>query len=1579
MKKSEDLAKVAFLFTPDSCIPDMNLSLARCGRWVLWNLLALMSVLAEGTFNANNNFVPSGATQKAFVLDTDGTPLQAGRGRVEFVLLPSLVTLSPGGASGEALTLDGLFFVNGLVVPPANVGDGVDILVRAWDAMTGDTYEQAFSKAETIVRVSNLGGGLTPPATFGENSDFRGMRLQLTPYSVVYFSNGVFDTNRMVLGVDGAPLASGSYVARLFMDTRTGLVAVNGKGDGRFATPGIWGGGLRELAGVGYGQTVQLEVRVWDLSLYSSYEAAVNAGGMTGSSGLFNYTFAPSGPLSGPSSWMSNLTSIRLRTGPTPPPLIEGISNVDPVEGETVVVEPKVSGGTAPLTYLWQLPNGVQSTSRLVTFPGAGLRPGVIDFNLTVTDAEGRSTVPAAFRLDVSNRVPVIRSAVATGAVEGELVEVSAAADYAWPSRAVQALWTLPDGRRVQGLTALLPLLSPGRHRAELVVSELGLLPVYDSLDSVGSPAGYHLASEETGAEVVLTRTNDTLHEVSFSYFADLSGMSVAERAAAGGRLRLYRNDGPEYPGSASRMPQTLLYESPVFGINSGLFLQRLTEVNIKVVDRLTWTVVWTNVNQTAGRTVGLVLSEPGVNPSPSNRGSSPGGYWVHAPERWELRQFEGSRPTATFASRATAIGSEVVASSLPWPVAFEVTNVPPTLESLAVPAELVAGQSGDFRAVATDPGSEALTYSWDFGDASTATGAQVSHAYATVGTFKGTLRVSDAHGGVVTAPFAVTTTVERRPLGFVGTPPLEVTQGQPYLATIAANPPGIGQTITLKPKVLPGWLTWTSVSPAEGRLEGIPGQAAVGANPVVIESTDGVTTENLEFVIVVADVNEPPAIQVASTLSVPVRKGISGVPVVLSDPDGPNGLVVAASSSDTAILPNERLVVGGEGANRTLSILPSSGAGGLVTVTLTVSDGVLTASAGVAVTLVEPQKFTVRIADAIAGGVLSLSPATNVYEEAFPLVVTAVPNPGWALRRWLGFPGGPIDADGLERVWRVETNAVLSGEFVDVSPPVVDWITPKAGLSATDVVTLSGQVRDNDQVASALLIRDGLAPQQLALTAGRFQVEGVRLAEGENRFAVEARDVAGNSTTNDLVVIWSAGSVLVVGDAVDAREGQRVAFPIQLQNQSALSGLTFNLLYNDYVEFLAEPAFEPGSLLPSGLITVNTEVPGVVRVTLAAAGESLPAGRHTLGTLSFRVRSLFSPIGLQAYVDPELLEVSNDQGDPVAGVAGIPGQVRLLPRRVIGDLNGNERLDVGDAGLLQRLVVGLDAKRSWDVALNDLNKNGSLDSGDVVRVMRVVIGQDPQPAPRNAGVPWPGPRRLARAGNESDWLEMTPSLLTAKRGGLFEVQVRSKRNLTDLRGLSFELIYPPQLISLVTPSGYGTGPSLPADLQTYWGNQPVEGRLRFGVSSATNRVVPGGVIARFTFRVGATVPANWQGEFALKNVEFTGDGYTLLTETLSPGAVALSGEVLAPVVKRLRLNSGGSVQLDVLANPGSTLVVEAASNLHETSRVVWRPVLSRIYDQLPLFVPGDSVGGETAPFQYFRVRTGTPAVVVGP
>jgi type II secretory pathway pseudopilin PulG len=55
-----------------------------------------------------------------------------------------------------------------------------------------------------------------------------------------------------------------------------------------------------------------------------------------------------------------------------------------------------------------------------------------------------------------------------------------------------------------------------------------------------------------------------------------------------------------------------------------------------------------------------------------------------------------------------------------------------------------------------TDPDSDELTYAWNFGDGSTATGAWTSHAYSSTGTFTVTLTVSDSRGGIDTASLTV-------------------------------------------------------------------------------------------------------------------------------------------------------------------------------------------------------------------------------------------------------------------------------------------------------------------------------------------------------------------------------------------------------------------------------------------------------------------------------------------------------------------------------------------------------------------------------------------------------------------------------------------------------------------------------------------------------------------------------------------------------------------------------------------------------------------------------------------------------
>jgi glucose/arabinose dehydrogenase len=74
-----------------------------------------------------------------------------------------------------------------------------------------------------------------------------------------------------------------------------------------------------------------------------------------------------------------------------------------------------------------------------------------------------------------------------------------------------------------------------------------------------------------------------------------------------------------------------------------------------------------------------------------------------------------------------------------------------------AAPLTVNFGGSGS-----TDPNGDTLTYSWNFGDGTSASGVTTSHTYGSAGPYTATLTVSDGRGGTDTATVAVT----------VGTPP---------------------------------------------------------------------------------------------------------------------------------------------------------------------------------------------------------------------------------------------------------------------------------------------------------------------------------------------------------------------------------------------------------------------------------------------------------------------------------------------------------------------------------------------------------------------------------------------------------------------------------------------------------------------------------------------------------------------------------------------------------------------------------------------------------------------------------------
>src|SRR5205823_7390540 len=97
----------------------------------------------------------------------------------------------------------------------------------------------------------------------------------------------------------------------------------------------------------------------------------------------------------------------------------------------------------------------------------------------------------------------------------------------------------------------------------------------------------------------------------------------------------------------------------------------------------------------------------------------------------------------------------------------------------------------------------------------------------------------------------------------------------------------------------------------------------------------------------------------------------------VVGDVDTPaSSLILSASSSNPALVPPENIIFGGSGANRTVTITPATNQFGTATITVTVSDGSLTAS--------DPMVLTVNSAAA----------QTYLFTENFE--GTGFENSGW-------------------------------------------------------------------------------------------------------------------------------------------------------------------------------------------------------------------------------------------------------------------------------------------------------------------------------------------------------------------------------------------------------------------------------------------------------------------------------------------------------------------------------------------------------------------------------------------------------
>ena len=79
--------------------------------------------------------------------------------------------------------------------------------------------------------------------------------------------------------------------------------------------------------------------------------------------------------------------------------------------------------------------------------------------------------------------------------------------------------------------------------------------------------------------------------------------------------------------------------------------------------------------------------------------------------------------------------------------ITVQVNNIPPQIIEIPLPDKVYKQDPTTFSATATDPGSQPLTYTWDFGDGSQLDGESVTHTYAESGEYQTTLTVTDSSG----------------------------------------------------------------------------------------------------------------------------------------------------------------------------------------------------------------------------------------------------------------------------------------------------------------------------------------------------------------------------------------------------------------------------------------------------------------------------------------------------------------------------------------------------------------------------------------------------------------------------------------------------------------------------------------------------------------------------------------------------------------------------------------------------------------------------------------------------------------
>jgi hypothetical protein len=342
-----------------------------------------------------------------------------------------------------------------------------------------------------------------------------------------------------------------------------------------------------------------------------------------------------------------------------------------------------------------------------------------------------------------------------------------------------------------------------------------------------------------------------------------------------------------------------------------------------------------------------------------------------------------------------------------------------------------------------------------------------------------------------------------------------------------------------------------TDVVPADGLVLGgsgatrtltlTPAPDVDGRTIVTLTATDGTHTASRDFRVTVGVVQDPPTISVIPDQLISVDGSTGPVPFIVADPDTPvDALTLTAASSNPTVIPEESIVFGGSGAERTLTVAAAPASSGASVITITASDGTGQAERSFTVTVNDAPTIT-PIPDqriGVNGSTVALPFTVGDRETAPEALIVSATSANAALVP----PGGlMLGGSGSERTLTVTPAANQAGTAVIVvhvtdgtrdavapftltvdAAPTISPINDRTIAEDASTGPISFTVRDGETGASSLTVTGSSSNPALVPDAN------IVIASAPSPWTstdVGAVGAAGDSAAGDVFVLRASGA----------------------------------------------------------------------------------------------------------------------------------------------------------------------------------------------------------------------------------------------------------------------------------------------------------------------------------------------------------------------------------------------------------------------------------------------------------------------